>query len=164
MTNFRGRIDHSVNPSVAVGRDERRACADRPTWWWFALPFVRTSTDDDPRFDDAFAGGNDTEARRAGHQQALNICAHCPLALKCLQASWRTEEYGTYGAVSEVERFYLGGRGRSTSQPRSVEKYEKALAKIAKRYGSPQHPVVRWIEAQGLPYGVKRPERVDGAA
>lgn len=169
------RIDHHRNPSVVVGMDERRACADKPTWWWFALPFERHAesravgvefVDDDL----PFKGGDDAETRKAGHERALITCAHCPLVLRCLQAAWETEEYGVYGAVSEVERFYLGGRGRSTSQPRSVEKYDRVVAKIARRFGSAQHPVVRWIEAQGLPRGLARveapaaDERVDGAA
>ena len=164
-------IDKRRTPSNAVGQDERRACADKPTWQWFALPFERHAESRTVEFDGddlPFKGGDDTETRKAGHQRALVTCASCPLVLRCLQSSWTTEEYGTYGAVSEVERFYLGGRGRSTSQPRTVEKYDKILGKIAQRFGSPMHPVVRWITAQGLPRGLSRPvalpEVEDGAA
>lgn len=177
------RIDHSKNPSQTVGTDDRRACAGKPTWWWFALPFERSADSKAPKGSDfpdddlAFKGGDDAEARRVGHDRALILCASCPLALRCLRASWQTEEYGVYGAVSEVERFYLGGRGRSTSQPRTIEKYDKTLRKIAKRYGSDLHPVVRWLKEQPLPRGLTREEsapvvaelvptedRMDGAA
>lgn len=157
-------IDYTRNPSVVVGGDERRACAGKPTWWWFAIPITRVASPNEKGADTvAYAGGDDVEVRRAGHERALITCVSCPLALRCVQASWGTEEYGVYGAVSEVERFYLGGRGRSVSQPRTYARYRKTLARIAKRYGSELHPVVRWIAAQPLPRGVKPPTAAEVA-
>jgi hypothetical protein len=149
------------NPGSVVGTDVRRACADQPTWQWFALPFIRRTDND----DDSGPEGDDPRVRRAGHERALMTCANCPLALTCLQAAWRTEEFGTYGAVSEVERFMLGGRGRAASR-RTYARYEKALRRVTKRYGSEHHPVVRWIVAQGLPSGLTAPAPVEeqGAA
>lgn len=141
-------------PCEIVGDDDRRACAGKPTWQWFALPFIRRTEDE----DGPYPGGDDAKTRRAGHEAALRTCVSCPLVLRCVQASWTTEEFGTYGAISEKERFMLGGRGNATSIARTFERYEKALNRVAKRFGSPEHPVVRWIAAQGLPRGVVAPE------
>lgn len=167
MTGY-ARIDYGGTPSRVVGMDDRRACADKPTWQWFALPIRREAGSDPdlPATEIPYPGGDDAAVRRAGHQRALITCSHCPLVLRCLQASWHTEEYGTYGAVSEVERFVLGGRGHSTSSARTLTAYDRTLAKITKRFGSDQHPVVRWIVAQGLPRGLTRdePAETEGAA
>lgn len=151
----RTKMDYSAGPAVTVGTDERRACADQPTWWWFALPVPRGAFAGNPQDAIPFPGGSDLAARKAADRRAKSLCVTCPLVLRCLRSAWETEEYGLFGGVSETERYHLGGRGRAGGGgagggARTPETRMKALVNVAMRFGSTEHPVVRWLKDQPI--------------
>lgn len=139
------------SPGVILADNPDKACDGRPTWWWFASPPVYA---DAPRamWEDPTFRHNDTGRRfKEAHNRALTACVACPLVLTCLQAAWDNEGHGTYGGLSETERYALGGRGfHGGNQMRSPERRARMLERIEKRFG-PEHPVVAWLHSLPVP-------------
>lgn len=142
----------SFETIAAISRDEARACADHPTWWWFAIPAPHrlderapVTSDGDDRFTLPYAGGDDTRLRKTAHRMALAICTSCPLAAVCAPAAFEAEAYGVWGGLTAAERYHLGGRAQ-VAAPRNAATAKAARLTIMLRFG-PEHPVTQWVES-----------------
>lgn len=137
----------NTTPIMAV-MDKPHACDGKPTWWWFTSDRTR-DVDIPPQLWQDHTLKQQTVAGRMteAHRRALKTCAVCPLALTCLQASWDTEQHGTFGGLSETERWAFGGRGRSGgNQQQTPERRARILERLARRFADRSHPVIVWLE------------------
>lgn len=114
---------------------------------------VRTSC---PSFkDEAACDGVDTElfySEDAGDiREAKSYCTACPVVKQCADWAIKHEDFGTFGGLTEKERFILRG-GKPAINPQDIDAFRAEMKfilqsparEVAKRYQVDTRTVVRW--------------------
>lgn len=84
-------------------------------------------------------------------REAKSYCTACPVVKQCADWALKHEDFGTFGGLTEKERFMLRG-GKPALNPQDIDAFRAEMKfilqsparEVAKRYQVDTRTVVRW--------------------